>query len=156
MSDYKFDSIVSRSEADALKEMIFKRARERAEALNQDIQTSYVSDIQSDVMDIARDSFTSTKNPFAQKVETQGPVENKKNEEIGFSQKHVENLKAEIEYRNKTVRDRIVNKESEANMQEAHSQLYNKKSFTGALDFLNSQASMLLVANKGKKFEALA
>ena len=59
MSSYNYDSIVSRNEAEALKEMIFKRARERADALDKEVKTSYTSDIQNDVMDLARDSFVS-------------------------------------------------------------------------------------------------
>ena len=72
MSGYGYNnSIVSRSETEALKEMIFKRAREREEALNADTQEQYTTSVQRDVMDIARDSFVSTtkNNPFAQIVE---------------------------------------------------------------------------------------
>ena len=58
---YKFDSIVNKHEADALKEMIFKRARERAKAFNEDAQ--------SDVMDMARETFVSKNNPFSKIIE---------------------------------------------------------------------------------------
>lgn len=161
MSSYKFDSIVSRSEAEALKEMIFKRARERAESLNTEIQSNFVSDIHNDVMDIARDSFSSTRNPFAPKTEVIAEVEEKpvkavEKEEIGFPKRQVETIKAEIEYRNRSAVERIISQTTETNMAEARNDFYNKKSFTGALNFLNAQASMLLVENKGKKFEAIA
>ena len=43
-----------------------------------------------------------------------------------------------------------------ANMDEARIGLDKKHSFMGALEFLNSQASISLVKNKGKSFEALA
>ena len=86
---YKFDSIVNRNEAAALKEMIFKRAQERAQVMSEDTQ--------SDVMDMARDSFVSKDNPFSKIIENTKPsvvepekvqpakVEpEQKNEEIGF------------------------------------------------------------------------
>lgn len=157
MNNYKFDSIVSRNEQEALRDMIFKRARERAEALNENIQSSYTSDIKSDVMDLARDSFVSEHNPFSQKSEPATVVEEKAPEaEIGFSKRHVETLKAQIEYKNKLTREEIVNKETEANMQDARADFSSKKTFMGALDFLNSQASIALVKTKDKRFEAIA
>lgn len=156
MSSYKFDSIVSKSEQDALKEMIFKRARERAAALSEDIQTSYTNDIRNDVMDIARDSFVSEHNPFSQKPASVEVEEKTSGAEIGFSKRHVETLKAQIEYKNKITREEIVNKETEAVMKDAGADFGNKKSFMGALNFLNSQASIALVKNKGKSFEAVA
>ena len=58
---YKFDSIVNKQEADALKEMIFRRVRERSNSMNEEVQT--------EVMDLARDSFVSNNNPFSQIVE---------------------------------------------------------------------------------------
>ena len=36
---YKFDSIVNKQEADALKEMIFRRVRERSNSMNEEVQT---------------------------------------------------------------------------------------------------------------------
>ena len=62
---YKFDSIVNRNEAAALKEMIFKRAQERAQVMSEDTQ--------SDVMDMARDSFVSKDNPFSKIIENTKP-----------------------------------------------------------------------------------
>lgn len=53
---YKFDSIVNKSEADALKDMIFRRVQERSKGMSDEVQT--------DVMDLARDSFVSKDNPF--------------------------------------------------------------------------------------------
>ena len=160
MSSYNYDSIVSRHEAEALKEMIFKRARERAEALDKEVKTSYTSDIQNDVMDLARDSFVSSKNPFSSVVEAKEPskteTENKKEEEIGFPQKKIDEVKSRIVYRNKTVNDEIVGGEREANMAEARADFAKKESFMGALNFLNSQASIVLVKSTGKTFNAMA
>lgn len=41
---YKFDSIVNKSEADALKDMIFRRVQERSKGMSDEVQT--------DVMDL--------------------------------------------------------------------------------------------------------
>ena len=45
--NYQFNSYVNRKEAEALKEMIFRRARERAQSMTDDVQ--------ADVMSIARE-----------------------------------------------------------------------------------------------------
>ena len=139
------NTIVSRSEAEALKDMIFKRARERAEALNVEIESSYTDSVKNDVMELARDSFVSNNNPFSIKNEAQAKE---------IEEAHVEEVKSRINYRNKT--ESISNEVKEANMTEARIDFAKKQSFVGALDFLNSQASISLVNRKGKKFEAIA
>ena len=163
MSDYVYkNSIVSRSETEALKEMIFKRARERAEALNKDTQTQYTTAIQKDVMDIARESFTAANrnNPFAKVIEKteekQQTIEEKKAEDIGFKQRINENVKSQIEYKNKTIKENIVNMEVTSNMLEARNEFANKKTIMGALNFLNSQASIALINDKSNSFDAMA
>ena len=82
MNNYNLNSTVTSQEAEALKEMIFKRARERAKALNEDVQSSFTSSIQNDVMDLARDSFVASKNPFSQIVETPKQEETVEEEKI--------------------------------------------------------------------------
>ncbi|MCM1003422.1 MAG: hypothetical protein NC408_03670 [Candidatus Gastranaerophilales bacterium] len=160
MSSYKFDSIVNRQEADALKEMIFKRARERAESMTKESQESYTSAVRNDIMDLARDTFVSNKNPFSAavepKVEEKAEMPVKKDVEVGFSQRKIEEVKAQINYRNRVSSDEIANNEIEETMTEARAEFSNKTSFMGALNFLNSQASITLVNKRGKKFEALA
>lgn len=161
MSGYDYNSIVSRSETEALKEMIFKRARERAELLNKDTQNQYTTSMQKEVMEIARDSFVASKNPFSiiaepkkEEVAVQEKAEEKSN--IGFAQKNTEKVKTQIETKLKTVKEDIANNEVTANMLEARTAFENKKSFMGALNFLNSQASISLINSKSKKFEAFA
>ncbi len=147
--NYKFDSIVNKTEANALKEMIFRRVRERSENLAEDVQ--------EDVMNIARDSFVSKNNPFSQIINT--PIENKKVEkqedrpEIGFPQKEL-NPRAIEETR--VIKDQILTATVQSAMNDARKTLSNKKSFVGALDFLNSQAAASLLRTRSDKFEALA
>ena len=154
---YQFNSYVNRQEAEALKEMIFKRARERSNAMTDDIKT--------DVMDIARESFVSNNNPFSQiltqtKVsEVQNvnkPAEVPANEviedisqkaEIGFPQK---NLFAGTT-QNRIIKEQITASQIQNTMIEARQGLTNKKSFMGALEFLNSQAAVSLLNKRGSK-----
>ena len=156
--NYQFDSYVNRQEANALKEMIFKRARERANAMT--------SDVQADVMNIARESFVSNNNPFSQilaqqaeEVETKQKVEEsevkettalhtfvdeveQQAEKVGFPQK---NLFAASANQYKKISEQISSSQIVNNMNEAREGLANRKSFMGALEFLNSQASISLL-----------
>lgn len=149
---YKFDSIVNRNEAAALKEMIFKRAQERAQVMS--------GDTQSDVMDMARDSFVSKDNPFSKIIENTKPsvvepekvqpakVEpEQKNEEIGFPMPE-----ARLQ-QNKIINNQMTASAINNNMAEAREALSNNKSFMGALNFLNSQAAVSLMRTRVDKFE---
>lgn len=162
MSSYKFDSIVNRQEAEALKELIFKRARERAEGMTKETQEAYTSSIRNDIMDLARNSFSAERNPFAAKQDSQSKPEaaaeehDNKNEEIGFPERHIDEIKSRIVYKNKVQQEETVHAEIEETMADARAGFNKKTSFMGALNFLNSQASISLVNKKGKKFEALA
>lgn len=163
MSSYRFNSIVNQQEADALKDMIFKRARERAESLNKDTQESYTTAVKNDIMDLARDTFVSSKNPFSVSdkpettAQTETVTENKPEKtEIGFQQRKVEHIKTQIINRNKNTIEEISNNTVNEVMADAGKEFTNKASFMGALNFLNSQASISLISKKGKSFEALA
>ena len=152
--NYQLDTFVNRQEADALKEMIFRRVKERSEGMTEEVQ--------DDIMDMARDSFVSKSNPFSQIVEKTGmkqenntPELEKKDvdtEEIGFSLPH---NKPNISNNNRLINEQVVNSQIISTMQEARSELSNKKSFMGALNFLNSQASISLIKTRGKNFEAV-
>lgn len=150
---YQFNSYVNRQEAEALKEMIFKRARERA--------NNMTSDVKTDVMDVARESFVSNNNPFSQ-IAAQTKVEaavtepkesatsdlheyvetvEESSNQIGFPQK---NLFAGSN-QNRIIKEQMTASQIQNNMIEARQELSNKKSFMGALEFLNSQAAVSLM-----------
>lgn len=151
---YKFDSIVNKQEADALKEMIFRRVRERSNSMNEEVQT--------EVMDMARDSFVSSNNPFSQIVEKTNvqPESNPKelvqkgvdNENIGFAmpQKQPKTFN-----QSHLINEQVANAEIKNNMREARAGLSNNKSFMGALNFLNSQAAISLIKTRSDKFEMI-
>ena len=151
MNNYKFDSIVTRKEADALKDMIFQRIRERSESINEDMQ--------SDVMDLARDSFVSKDNPFSRIIEeaaAPAPKEsNELREEIGFPQKDLKSS-VQVKSQNSVLSEQVVRQAVQNNMIEARNALSNKPSFMGALNFLNSQAAISLAKTRSDKFEMLA
>ncbi len=159
MNNYNFKSTVSSQEAEALKEMIFKRARERAQALTDDVQSSYTNSVQNDVMDLARDSFVSSKNPFSQIVETAQNNNVKpepEEQEIGFAKRQVNDIKAQIQQRTATSNSELASSQVSSAMFDTRAEFVKKSNFMGALNFLNSQATISLVKNKGQSFEALA
>ena len=154
---YQFDSYVNRQEAEALKDKIFKRARERANAMT--------SDVKADVMNIARESFVSNNNPFSEvlnKTAENNQIQNvepektkgimhlndfvnaieEEAEPVGFAKK---NLFAGVNNQNKLINSQMTASQIQNNMIEARSGLSNKKSFMGALEFLNSQATISLL-----------
>ena len=148
--NYKFDTIVNKSEAEALKEMIFKRANARAQFLAENVQEN--------IMETARESFVSKNNPFSQIIEEKTPEkevvtqETISEEGIGFPQKTVN---PQIKTQQITVIEKITSDALQANMIEARQGLSNKKSFMGALNFLNSQAAVSLIKTRADKFEML-
>ena len=137
------NSIVNKNEADALKEMIFRRVRERAQSMTDDVQV--------DVMEIARDSFVSNNNPFSQIAnKEEAPKEQK---EIGFPARKTE--KTPAAQKTKILNEQIASQAIQNNMIEARNALSNKKSFMGALNFLNSQAAVSLIKTRTDRFEVI-
>ena len=158
--NYQFNSYVNRKEAESLKQMIFQRARERAQSMT--------SDVQADVMSIARESFVSNNNPFSQilnapaeetkTTETVQPSEPQttaiheyveaaeaKAQEVGFPQRPMVSQAAN---QNQLIQEQVSAKQVQDTMREARAALTNKSSFMGALAFLNSQAAVSLLNNR--------
>ena len=172
--NYQFNSFVNRREAEELKEMIFKRAKERSEAMT--------TDFQADVMTIARESFVSNHNPFSQivngtedKTVISTPQAEKEEKEIKTSPLHEFVEKAEkaesktdsVGFRprnlytgattqNKLIKEQMAAIQVENAMEEAREGLASRKSFMGALEFLNSKAAISALKTRADKFEALA
>ena len=153
-------SIVSKNEAEDLTEMIFKRARERAEAIEKNVQEDYTTSTQYDVMDLARYSFVAKKNPFSQianskNEETVAENKEKENVQIGFPERKKEPLSSYVK-NNIGDNEQLIQQEVQQAMLDARVDLSSKKTFTGALDFLNSQASIALVNKRTRAFDAIA
>jgi len=167
MSSYSYTGIVSKAETEALKELIFNRARQRAENLAKDTQEKYTSSFREDIMDIARNSFNSPGNPFAQKTELvhnenqkvreNQPQVKERHNDIGFKQRTTENnIKEIIKFRNDLSKEKIANNEISGIMQQAGAEFTTSKNFTGALEFLNSQASIYMAGERKAKFDTIA
>ena len=152
-------SFVNRQEADALKEMIFRRARERAEKLNEELQ--------DDVMEVARDSFVSKNNPFSQIIESAAAANPEINmkapakgiepkeqvpEGVGFAPRQ---LKARAIEQSRIAKENVAAAAIQSTMIEARNGLSNKTSFMGALNFLNSQGAVSLMRTRSDKFEVV-
>ena len=151
---YNLNSFVNSSEANALKEMIFNRVRERSQVMSEDVQ--------ADVMDVARESFVSKNNPFSQIMQNAAEAASVKEaeiktqneeEEIGFPQRQ---LKARAVEQGRVVNEKLTASTVQNNMNEARASLSNKKSFMGALNFLNSQAAVSMHRTPSGNFSALA
>ena len=162
MHNHDYRNIVSRSETQALKEMIFNRARQRAEALTQDTQQQYTSNFKNEIMEIARNSFNAPGNPFSDKIVNQNHAGKQtanagRQEEIGFPQKiNAENIKEIIKERNSALDRSIANNEIMDVMQSSEISTDKSKNFVGALAFLNAQAGLQLAEQRKSKFEAIA
>lgn len=172
MHTFNTPATVNRQEAEALKEMIFNRVKARAEAMNQEVHESYVDNVQTELMDLARVSLASNKNPFSdtkssKSQETKSIVDESEKVTVektettqfgglGFNQDHPSYLSSQIKLRTATSNEEIAKSAVLATMEEAHKGLQNKSSFMGALNFLNSQASIAIVNKKGARFEANA
>lgn len=158
MNTTSYSSIVDAQEISALKEMIFRRAKERAEAMTDGVNQTYTSDIKNDVMDIAHKSFVASKNPFSEivnaKSEEPTQVENKC--EIGFKQVSSSDLMNEMANRSQQIKAELNYHAIQANMSELQSDYVQKASFTGALDFLNTQGALSLLKKNTNNFEVLA
>ncbi len=161
--NYNLNSYVDKKEAAALKEMIFNRVRERSESMNAEVQT--------DIMDVARESFVSKNNPFSQIVqgiqkesetvekayssygkEVKDEKEKTVDTGIGFPQR-VE--KAYALEQNKLIQEQMTIIAVQNTMNEAREALSNKKSFMGALNFLNTQGAVSLMRTRADRFEVL-
>ena len=158
MSNYTFNTLVSKQEQDALKEMILKRAQERAKTLNDETSASYTSSIKNEVMDLARSSFSANKNPFSLKFNT---GENKETteaekESLKNPKEKVEELKRKIYEHQESQKNEILNSFIKSSMDEARFTPNSKQQFIGALNFLNSQASLKILETRNRKFDTLA
>lgn len=167
MSTRTYNSVVNRQEAEALKEMLFNRARERAAALSEETKESYTTNVKNDVMELARESFVANKNPFSldkfekrtgqeTQMELSIPTPTSAPVGLGFEQRKAEQIKGDIELKNKISTENITNTTLNETMLDARADFKPKSNFLGALEFLNSQATVALVRSKGKAFDAIA
>jgi len=156
-----FNTFVNNKEATALKEMIFQRARERVSEMTENVESSYTTSTQNDIMDLARNSFvTDIKNPFSQIINDEYTKTQKKEteikKEIGFPERRIEEKEHQTAIREK-VNAESISQIRDIMMSSASAEFKStNKGFMGALNFLNSQASVSLLKKQGKSFDITA
>ena len=141
MNSTNLNGTVSYKEVEALKDMIFKRVKERAEALTSDVKSSYVENTYNDVMDL---------DVSVSQCESK---EDCVNEKINEAREHVKILKQEIysnqQSFNQDKREDVV----KFNMLNARKVLEQRHQFVGALEFLNKQAAIELNIGRSTKLD---
>ena len=162
MQNLNLNNFVNETERESLKEAIFKRSREKTEALQKDLQNDFAQSLKSEIMASARESFKAPNNPFSTdnlKLEALNKI---KNDSIKHAKNKLDTREVKQKlnkfktYNNANVQELQVKKEIETTMLAARESLSNRKGFMGALDFLNAQATISLIEKKQGYFSALA
>lgn len=158
---------IDRNEVSLIKETIFKRAREKAERMNQEQNNQYTSDIKNDVMEIASADFRSSEfNPFNKFKESLGlnqkeqvPVEQEEpaNEvksadnslEKTFEMKPLHNIQS-VSVSN------YANSVKDETMDIARTRFRQERNLTTSLNFLNAQAAIQMAKYAHSKINYLS
>ena len=141
---------IDRKETASIKEAIFKRAREKAQALSEEKQEKYTSQVQKDIMEIARGSITaSPMNPFNQFMNNVGTgvnevkkAETPKQEELKDNFPDLnEVFSKEVKHNIESVKnENFANTVKEETMAAARDQF--RTNLNATLNFLNSKAAI--------------
>ncbi len=146
MSNINFNLNTGKEDFHSLKEAIFKRAREKAEALNREVKESYTDDIKSDVMESARISVRN--NPFINLLEEREIVEEKQpvkevnrpeilhSREVNYKRTKTRRFPSKINNELYTAAVR------EGMMREASETIRQNQNVLNSLRFLNTQAAI--------------
>lgn len=158
MDNFHFVDIkptIDRKETASIKDAIFKRAREKAQALTEEKAENYESEVQNDVMDIARETLQpSPMNPFNQFMENLGiqngqkeisksigEIETPKPKPANENPKLEEIYTNEIKHNIESISDKaFANAVQKETMEEARRQF--RTNLNETLSFLNAQAAI--------------
>ena len=169
-------SSIDRAETASIKEAIFRRAREKSNTLATEKNENYSTQVQNDVMEIARESITeSPMNPFNQFMENMGL--NAKNVANNIQSQNVANsapvqqeakvsqttpnleeiytkeVKRNIEsVSNKT----FVNSVKDETMTAARNQFRQGTNLMATLNFLNTQAAIRMAESAHSKINYIS
>ena len=146
---------IERKETASIKDAIFKRAKEKAQSLAEEKSENYTSQVQDDVMNIARESISaSPMNPFNQFMENVGVqkapkiVEKTKVETPKVDEKPVRELKRNIESADNNT---FVKSVKEETMTAARNQFRQGTNLNAILNFLNTQAAIKMAKDAHSK-----
>lgn len=141
---------IEQKEVSLIKEVIFKRAREKAQQMSDKSSEHYTSDAQNDVMDIASASFKSNEfNPFNKFKESMG-LNPTKAEPATEQVAEKANPSQELSPRFKPLKHNVQsvsnanysNSVKDETMAVASSQFRHNLDLTTSLKFLNAQAAI--------------
>lgn len=154
---------IDRAETASIKDAIFKRAREKAQTLTEEKSENYTSQVQNDVMDIARGSIdASPMNPFNQFMENLG-LQNGQPEKLDAldrvaSKSELEipaikpNYTKELKHNIESVSDKtFANSVKDETMARARAQF--RTNLNATLNFLNTQAAIKMAKNAHSKIK---
>lgn len=170
---------IERKNVSLIKEAIFKRAREKAEQMNDEKSNQYTSDAKNDVMEIASADFRSTEfNPFNKFKESMGlnkpnitvetqSTENVQEPEVAQTKNvnvistastsnntfEIKPLKHNIERVNNSNFAEAVKDET---MTVARNQFRQDRNLTTSLNFLNAQAAIQMAKYAHSKINYLS
>ena len=170
---------IEHKDVSLIKEAIFKRAREKAEQMNDEKSSQYTSDVKNDVMEIASADFRSTEfNPFNKFKESMGlnkpnaTVETQSTEEVQKAQTEptlndkvqntastsnntfeIKPLKHNIERVNNSNFTEAVKDET---MTAARNQFRQARNLITSLNFLNAQAAIQMAKYAHSKINYLS
>ena len=164
MDNFHFIDIkpsIDRKETALIKDVILKRAKEKAETLTEEKNENYTTQVQHDVMDIARESLNpSSMNPFNQFMEN-----------MGVQNKYIESTDALDRVKSKSElemprQEEVAPKELKRNIESVSNQTYSetvkdetmkaarsqfKSTLSETLNFLNTQAAIKMVKGTHSK-----
>ena len=144
MSNINFNLNTGKEDFTSLKEAIFKRAREKAEALNSDVKNGYTSDIKNDIMESARISVRN--NPFLNLIEEKEEITTTEVEE----KPEIKHSRDYYPERPKRQAPSRINNQlyaaavRDSAMREASETLRQNQNVMRCLTFLNTQAAIAL------------
>lgn len=170
---------IEHKDVSLIKEAIFKRAREKAEQMNDEKNNQYTSDAKNDVMEIASADFRSTEfNPFNKFKESMGlnkpnttvktqstedvpkaqiePIQNDKVQNTVSTSNNtfeIKPLKHNIERVNNNNFTEAVKDET---MAAARNQFRQARNLTTSLNFLNAQAAIQMAKYAHSKINYLS
>ena len=157
---------IDRKQTASIKDAVFKRAREKAAAMTEEKSENYTSQVQNDVMEIARESIqASPMNPFSQFMENVG-LQNKITEAVDKVQeqqpktevnkvdmaKLKEVYSRELKHNIESVSNKaFVKSVQDETMASARNQFRSETNLTASLKFLNAQAAIQLAKDSHSK-----
>ena len=143
---------IDKSQVNSIKEAIFARAQEKSNALAQEKNENYTTQVQNDVMDIARESLNIPDiNPFNQFIANintpakEKQIEKESTTEILSTEiQPQKELKHNIESVDNSNYTNSVRNET---MKAARAQFSQGRSLADTLNFLNTQAAITMAKN---------